>query len=267
MGVVGSRWIQQTPYLRIKGRVWAFSPLFCAVSVVCKINGLILNWSVTFEHSVNFTCIRNKLQRFVAVVLPSTAPVSSLDLHLKNMQSASIQTSVWIFKDWRFPATVFCYTTDTESKPILSPITEHKGIGFLCKLRLWQSLRTTRQLILRSVCLNSLYTVNEMWFPRDSYKISLSLHTVAFSEAGINKLNNLALAVKSFHHKNKAIPPTQQSFLCQSETGMSKLQQILVKFFSTHDKRSHEHSHETRRLDNGLSTAGRAERMHPVSPT
>lgn len=267
MGVVGSCWIQQTPYLRIKGRVWAFSPLFCAVSVVCKINGLILNWSVTFEHSVNFTCIRNKLQRFVAVVLPSTAPVSSLDLHLKNMQSASIQTSVWIFKDWRFPATVFCYTTDTESKPILSPITEHKGIGFLCKLRLWQSLRTTRQLILRSVCLNSLYTVNEMWFPRDSYKISLSLHTVAFSEAGINKLNNLALAVKSFHHKNKAIPPTQQSFLCQSETGMSKLQQILVKFFSTHDKRSHEHSHETRRLDNGLSTAGRAERMHPVSPT
>jgi len=43
------------------------------------------------------------------------------------------------------------------------------------------------------------------------------LHTVAFSEAGINKLNNLALAVKSFHHKNKAIPPTQQSFLCQSD--------------------------------------------------
>lgn len=93
------------------------------------------------------------------------------------------------------------------------------------------------------------------------------MHTVAFSEAGINKLNNLALAVKSFHHKNKAIPPTQQSFLCQSETGMSKLQQILVKFFSTHEKRSHEHSHKTRRLDNGLSTAGHAERMHPVSPT
>lgn len=267
MGVVGSRWIQQTPRLRIKSRVWAFSPSLVLFLLFVKINGLILNWSVTFEHSVNLTCICNKLQRFVVVVLPNTAPVSSLDLHLKNMQSASIQTSVWIFKDWRFPATVFCYTTDTESKPILSPITEHKGIGFLCKLRLWQSLRTTRQLILRSVCLNSSYTVNEMWFPRDSYKISLSLHTIAFSEAGINKLNNLALTVKSFHHKNKAIPPTQQSFLCQSETGTSKLQQILVKFFSTHEKRSHEHSHETRRLDNGLSTAGRAERMHPVSPT